>query len=603
MNTFKSFSLLPAIQESLDALGFTKPTEIQEKIIPTLIEDHKKDVHAQAQTGTGKTLAFGIPLLHAVDPSIKKVQGLVLAPTRELVCQIYEALKVVSRGTEIHIEPVYGGMDIVRQIKNIKRGAQIIIGTPGRINDHIRRKSLKLGDLKVFVLDEADIMLDMGFREEIDEVLTIAPKGSNIWLFSATVMAGIKKLIKSHMHDVVSVKSEKAGASNAQVKQYYCLVPGRKRIETLTRFIEAAANFNGIVFCRTKALVSEVTEELASKGMKVNCLHGDMKQTLRNHVIKGFKNKDFTIMVATDVAARGIDVSDLTHVINFNIPDDSESYTHRIGRTGRAGKEGTAILLITKGELAKVKRLERELKGKIVEIAIPPVEAIINLKMTAVSDFIEQAKLGEKKHAAVEKAITGIVESFSQEEVQKALKVALREKFFQGVDERKKLVAESGVVPQEICMELGFDNGLEEEQVYEYLHSVCKLQPQEIRKVRVLNKKTFISISEARLKEVLEHMKASPLGKKTLKVYLVEDDYRPEKRFGGRGGDRRGGGGRGGDRRGGSGRRDSGSRGDRSGSDRSSGGGSSRGYSRSDSGERERGGKKRQSYNSGSKRK
>lgn len=347
METFGNFSLLPEIQSSLKALGFTKPTEIQEKVITILLKNPKTDLHAQAQTGTGKTLAFGIPLLQSIDTKLKSVQGLIIAPTRELVLQIYESLKDVSRGTNILIEPIYGGMPIERQITNIRRGAQIIVGTPGRLNDHLRRKTLSLKSVKILILDEADIMLDMGFKEEIDNILNHTPKDRAIWLFSATVMSGIKQLIKSHMHNVISIKGTEKGIVSSQVKQYYCIVQMRKRIEATARFIEAAPGFYGIIFCQTKILTTEVFEELASKSFRANCLHGDMKQTLRNHVIKGFRNKDFNILIATDVAARGIDVSDLTHVINFSIPDEHENYIHRIGRTGRAGKEGIAITFVS----------------------------------------------------------------------------------------------------------------------------------------------------------------------------------------------------------------------------------------------------------------
>lgn len=533
MNTFDTLSSLlsSSIKDALRGLGFTKPTEIQAKIIPILLEDYKKDVHAQAQTGTGKTLAFGIPLLQAMDISERKVQGLVMAPTRELVLQIYESLKDVSRGTNIAIEPIYGGMPISRQIDSIRRGVQIIVGTPGRINDHLRRGSLQLDKLKVLVLDEADIMLDMGFREEIDEILDVAPNNRHIWLFSATVMAGIKKLIKSHMNDVLTIQAAKTEVSAPQISQYYCIVPERQRAEATMRFIEAAPDFNGIIFCRTKVLSSEITEELASKGFKVNCLHGDMKQSLRNHVIKGFKNKDFNILVATDVAARGIDVSDLSHVINYSMPDDIESYIHRIGRTGRAGKEGIAILLITGSQLYRVKRLEKTLNVRLLEIAVPSVDAIVNVKMGAVSDFIEQAKKDDKKYAAVDNAISKIVDSFTPEQIRTAFEVALREKFFQGVHETKKHTIEDsasvGSAPQEICMELGLENGVDEDQVRSYLYTSCKLLPQEINKVRVLKFKTFISIPENRLKSSLEFMRENPIVKGKFKAYLVKDEYRP----------------------------------------------------------------------------
>ena len=531
MNSFDTISLLPAIKDSLASLGFTKPTEIQAKVIPTLVDDYRQDMHAQAQTGTGKTLAFGIPLLQAVDPSVNHVQGLIIAPTRELVLQIYESLKDVSRGTNINIEPIYGGMSISRQITNIRRGVQIIVGTPGRLNDLLRRKALKIKDLKILVLDEADIMLDMGFRQDLDAIFDHAPKDRHIWLFSATVMAGIKKLMTSHMKNVITIKASKAGIASSQVSQYFCVVPERKRLEATIRFIEAAPNFNGIVFCRTRALTSEVTEELASKGLKANCLHGDMKQSLRNHVIKGFKNKDFNILVATDVAARGLDVSDLSHVINYSAPDDNESYIHRIGRTARAGKEGIAILLISPSERYRVKRLENITKSKILEIAIPPVDSIINVKMGAVSDFIEQAKKVDKKYAAVDDALKKIVDSFSPEEIRAAFEVALKEKFFKGVHENKKdAFGEGSSVPKEICMELGTEHGVSEDQVRSYLYTTCKLLPQEVSKARVLKQKTFISIPENRLESCLAQMRDNPIIKKKVKIYMVEDHFRPQPR-------------------------------------------------------------------------
>lgn len=532
MNNFDSFALLPTLKKRLTALGFTTPTPIQERIVPVLLENYQQDVHAQAQTGTGKTLAFGIPLIQAIDASKKVVQGLVMAPTRELVLQIYESLKDVAADTGVIIEPIYGGMPIYRQIDSIKRGVHIIIGTPGRINDHLRRGSLHLDKLKVLVLDEADIMLDMGFREEIDEILDAAPEGRNIWLFSATVMSGIKQLIASHMSNVVSVQVAKVQAAAPQISQYYCTIPERQKIEATARFIEAAPDFYGIIFSRTKVLSTEITEELASKGLKVNCLHGDMKQTLRNHVIKGFKNHDFNILVATDVAARGIDVSDLSHVINYSIPDDDESYIHRIGRTGRAGKQGIAILLVTPSQLYRVKRLEKITNAKIIQIAVPSVEAIVNVKMGAVSDFIEQSKKEDQKSTAVDSAIKKIVDSFSADEVRRAFEVALKEKFFQGLHEGSGLREQVSIsdVPQEICMDIGQEHGVDEDQVRSYLYTQCKLVPQEISKVRVLKFKTFISIAQNRLKNCLDAMRNSSIAKQKVKVYLVKDDYHPGAR-------------------------------------------------------------------------
>jgi len=549
VSIFSDFKLLPSIQKSLDSLGFTTPTEIQEKVIPVLLENAKRDVHAQAQTGTGKTLAFGIPLLHTIDSNSKKVQALVVAPTRELVLQIYESLRDVSRQSGISIAPIYGGMSMMRQIDAIKRGAQIIIGTPGRLNDHLRRKTLSLKDVKVLVLDEADIMLDMGFKEEVDKILTYTPKNRSIWLFSATVKPGIKELIASHMHDVFSVRALKKNAASTQVKQYYCVVQRRKRTEAAARFIEASPDFYGIIFCQTKMLTSEVTEQLASKGLRVNCLHGDMSQNLRNQVIKGFRNKDFNILVATDVAARGIDVSDLTHVINYSIPEEHENYIHRIGRTGRAGKEGIAILFVAASEMYRLKRLERAANTMLKEIPIPSVGSIISAKMGAVSDFIEQAKKPNEKLSEVHTALQVMIDSFTPEEIRQSLAVALEDKFFK--DMAHEDIADvrpiSGMAPKEICMDRGRDDGILEDDVRNYLHTVCQLLPQDISKVRVLNKKTFISIPEERLKECVKAMQATPMVDTKMRIAIVEDVYRekrdrprPHARRGERGGFKRG---------------------------------------------------------------
>lgn len=536
-NTFDDFLLMPHMHDALKTLGFTTPTPVQSDVVPLLLENFKQDVHVQAQTGTGKTLAFGIPLIHAIDPTSKAVQGLVMAPTRELVLQIYESLKNVSKGTGIVIEHICGGMPINAQISALRRGVHIIIGTPGRINDHLERKTLKLDGLKVLVLDEADIMLDMGFMLEIDAILKFVPEERNIWLYSATVMSGIQKLIRSHMKNVISVKSSQGAPSSACIKQYYCMVPMKKRLEATIRFIEAAPSFYGIIFCRTKTLTTEVTEELASRGFKVNCLHGDMKQTLRNHVIKGFKNRDFSILIATDVAGRGIDVSDLTHVINYSIPDESEAYVHRIGRTGRAGKEGIAIMFITGSEKYRLKRIESVVKTSLSEITVPPMDSIITAKMSGIADFIEQAKKTAIKETGVDKALTELINSFTDQEIRYSFAVALKEKFLQGVRddaqdfEFAEHVSQSHntLIPQEICIELGQDDGLDEQLVSDYILAVCGIEPQDVSKLRVLRNKTFIAVPESKLKTCISQMQSTPIIDRAHRVHVVQDVYREKQ--------------------------------------------------------------------------
>jgi ATP-dependent RNA helicase DeaD len=567
VNNFTDMPLLPEIQKNLAALGFTTPTEIQKIVIPTLIET-KRDVHAQAQTGTGKTLAFGIPLIQTIDATNKSTQALVVAPTRELVLQIHESLKPICQGLGITIEPIYGGMSIERQMFNLRRGAHIVVGTPGRLNDHLRRKTMSLKDLSVLVLDEADIMLDMGFKEEVDEILTKTPSTRNIWLFSATVGTGIRQLINSHMHNVLTVKSEQKNTASKQVKQFFCVTSMQKRVDAVARFIESVPDFYSIIFCRTKMLTDDVTEALASRGFRVNCLHGDMKQTLRNQVIKGFKNKDFNVLVATDVAARGIDVSDLTHVMNFSIPDDSENYIHRIGRTGRAGKEGVAITFVTGSEIKRVKRIEREVNVTIQEIQVPACDDIVKIKMTAVSDFIEQSKKIENKYSAIHQQIKELINSFSEDEIRNAFALALEDKFLKGVatEQLGCIVPQNSTVPQDICLTVGKNLGFTEQIVRNYITATCKLQPQEIGKISVQSTKTFICIPQEKIKECIAHMQTTPLSQSKFRIYLVdalghgkqsqdqgdsfERRHETKQRFGSRGGDR------GGERRSG-GRRDS----------------------------------------------
>ncbi len=530
MSKFIDFPIVPSILSSIQALGFETPTEIQEKIIPLLLKNLSQDVHAQAQTGTGKTLAFGIPLLHTIDSSSKIVQALVVAPTRELVLQIFESLRDVSRQTGIKIEPIYGGMPMQKQIDGIKRGAQIVIGTPGRLIDHIKRRTLKLDHVKTLVLDEADIMLDMGFREDIDQLLEQLPTKRSIWLFSATVKSGIKQLIDSHMRNVLSVRATTQNVTSKQVQQYYSVVQKSKRIEAAIRFIEAAPEFYGIIFCQTKLLTGEVSERLASRGFRANCLHGDMSQSLRNQVIKGFKQKDFPILVATDVAARGIDVTNLSHVINFSIPEEHENYIHRIGRTGRAGKEGIAILLIASNETSRLRRLEKSIHVKLQEIPVPSLETIISAKMSAVSDFIEQSKHPRKELTEVHSAIMKLIESFSLDEIRASFAVALEDKFFADMvhEDIQDVPMKEATSPREICLQIGHDNGMTEDRVRNYLHTTCGLLPQEITKVRVLNKKSFISMPEDKLSSCLQAMQKNPI-KRGVAAEIVEDFYRPRR--------------------------------------------------------------------------
>lgn len=539
MIQFNSLSLLPSIQKALDTLGFTTPTDIQAEVIPLLLAQPTRDIYAQAQTGTGKTLAFGIPLLHVINPSSRNVQALILAPTRELVLQISESLTKVAMGSGIRVEAVYGGMPIQKQVQMIRSGAHIVVGTPGRINDHLRRKTLSLDNLNVFVLDEADIMLDMGFKEEIDVMLEHAPQECPIWLFSATFKPAIKQIIASYMEDPLSVRVAAKDVINTQVGQYFCVVNPRQRVAATVRFIESDPEFYGIIFCQTKAQAAEVKDELVQYGFMADCLHGDMSQTLRNKVIKGFKSKKFNILVATDVAARGIDVSDLTHVINFSIPREFDSYVHRIGRTGRAGKQGTAILFVSPSERGKLKQLERVTHAQLQEIKVPSAQDLMALTLKNVETYLNDLVGQPAQSDEITTKIQELLSEYSKEQLATILVSNIKKTFFKKYSDTNfntnfsKHDGSEGSVTQEICIDLGKMDHMSEDIVRDYLEEVCDVTAQDIRKLRIIDKKTFIEVTPNLLNKCFDALKKNPISDKKHKVFLLEDTYKDSNRGGG----------------------------------------------------------------------
>lgn len=398
MTDLKKFRDLGISQTMLDALhkkGFEEPTPIQAKTIPFLLSN-KKDLIGKAQTGTGKTAAFGIPLIEAIMPNKGHIQGLILAPTRELAIQVTEELSSFAASFNIKIISVYGGQPIDRQIQRLQRGVDIVVGTPGRIIDHLNRKTMNISKLSYLILDEADEMLNMGFVEDIEEILKMAPKERRTVLFSATMPPHIERLAKKYMGDyeMISVASEKNAKKNIQ--QIYFEVAQSDKFEALYRIIDVEESFYGMVFCRTKVDVEEITSKLANRGSRAEQIHGDLSQGQREKVLQRFRDKKINILVATDVAARGLDVEDLTHVINYSLPQDPESYVHRIGRTGRAGKSGTAITLITPSEYRKMISIQKMANTTILKQEVPKVQDVIdNKKQRIVSSVIKMLDEGD----------------------------------------------------------------------------------------------------------------------------------------------------------------------------------------------------------------
>lgn len=384
---FDELNLYPEILRGIQEMGFEEATPIQGKAIPVVMEG--VDIIGQAQTGTGKTAAFGIPLLMKVDPKNKKTQEIVLCPTRELAIQVAEEIRSLAKYMHgVKILPVYGGQDIVKQIRSLKGGAQIIIGTPGRVMDHLRRKTIKCEAVNTIVLDEADEMLNMGFREDIETVLEYIPEDRQTVLFSATMPKPILEITRKYQKDAVTIKVVKKELTVPSIEQYYYDVKRKDKVEVLSRLLDVYDPKLSLVFCNTKRMVDEVVNALQGRGYFAEGLHGDMKQVQRDRVMNNFRNGRTEILVATDVAARGIDVDDVEAVFNFDIPQDDEYYVHRIGRTGRAGRTGRSFTFVKGKEVYKLKDIQRYCKTKILAQKIPSMEDVAQVKLEKIMEHI-----------------------------------------------------------------------------------------------------------------------------------------------------------------------------------------------------------------------
>lgn len=395
MNTFQESGLHENIIKAINELGFEKPTPIQEKTLPFLLSSNK-DVIALAQTGTGKTAAFGLPMIHNIEWKNKSVQGLVLCPTRELCMQITNDLDYYSKYIDgLFVVPVYGGTSIDKQISALKRGGQIVVGTPGRVLDLIKRKKLILKDIKYMVLDEADEMLNMGFKEDLDSILSKTPSERQSMLFSATMPKGIANIAKKYMQNAeeISVGRRNMGAENVQ--HHYYAVQASNRYMALKRITDYYPNIYGIVFCRTRRETKEVADKLMQDGYNADALHGDLSQAQRDYVMNRFRQKQLQLLIATDVAARGLDVNDLSHIINYNIPDELGAYIHRSGRTGRAGKHGISITIIHGRESNKISQLEKIVGKTFEKKDVPTGKDVCEKQLFRLIDKVEWVEVDE----------------------------------------------------------------------------------------------------------------------------------------------------------------------------------------------------------------
>jgi len=408
--TFSELGLDENIISAITKMGYENPTPIQEKAIPYLL-DNQGDLVGLASTGTGKTAAFGLPLLNQIDVNDRKTQGLIICPTRELCLQISRDLEDYSKEVRgLKVTAVYGGTDIQKQIRTIEKGVHVIVATPGRLLDLINRRRVKIGDIKTVILDEADEMLNMGFKEDIDDILAGTPATKSVWLFSATMPKEVARIAKNYMTDPFEITVGGKNETNKNISHQYYAVKGRDKYSALKRLLDFNPDIYGLVFCRTRRDTAAVADKLMADGYSAEPLHGDLSQAQRDRVMEKFRAKSIQILVATDVAARGIDVNGITHVIHHSLPEDVENYTHRSGRTARAGNTGISLALVDPRDGRKLKSIERIIKSEFQKMSVPKAEDIIEKQLFSLVNNLKNSEVNESK---IEKYMPSVLESLN----------------------------------------------------------------------------------------------------------------------------------------------------------------------------------------------
>jgi ATP-dependent RNA helicase DeaD len=516
MESFKKLGLEDRVLEGINQLGFENPTPIQEQAIPVLLSG-KRDFIGLAQTGTGKTAAFGLPLLQILDFNIKTTQALILAPTRELCVQIATDIQKFSAGMKgINIIPVYGGASITTQMQQIRRGAQIIVATPGRLIDLLDRKTINLKEISIVVLDEADEMLNMGFQEDIDYILENTPDTRTTWLFSATMPPEVRTIARKYMENPFELTVGKKNAGAENIEHVYYVVHARDRYLALKRIVDFSPDIFAIVFCRTKIESQEVAEKLIKDGYSANSLHGDLSQQQRDKVMGQFRNRTLQLLIATDVAARGIDVSDITHVINYELPDDTEVYTHRSGRTARAGKSGISIAIINMKEIGKIKQLERQLNKKFTLAKIPDGFEVCEKQLMHLIQKVHDVEVDEHAIGSYLPGIYEELKDLTKEEVIKKFTSLEFNRFLDyyrnapdiNVDaSRPGAASERGKMRQgnqdTLFINLGSADGFDASKMLRYICDISEIKGASIGRIDIKGVYSFIDIDRDILPTVL----------------------------------------------------------------------------------------------------
>jgi len=527
LENFKELGLSDDIIKELKKKGFEEPTEIQKKIIPILLKEDI-DIVGQAQTGTGKTAAFGLPILERLTKS-KDVQTLILVPTRELAIQVSEELNSFKGKKKLQIIPVYGGQSITDQIKKLSNGVDIVVGTPGRINDHLRRESLDLSKVSYVVLDEADEMLNMGFIDEVEEILKQTNPDRQTLLFSATMQESVLDIAKKYMKDYKTVLTKNVQLTVDLTDQIYFEVSNSDKFEALCRIIDMEIDFYGLIFCRTKVAVDELTNRLMDRGYDVESIHGDLSQYQRERTLEKFKKKRTNILVATDVAARGIDIINLSHVINYSLPQDPEAYIHRIGRTGRAGKKGIAITFISPEEYRKLMFIQKFAKTTIRKEKIPGASEIIKVKKDRIGAEIFKI-IENRTHTDYLKTAEAILKGNDPKEILAAMiKYSFHDQL--NADQYKDIneVSIDKKGTSRLFVSLGKKDGLSTRSLIKMITNATKVKAGNIDDVRVMDSFSFLTVSFEDAEIILKNFSSND-GKNKAIVQIANDaKIKPEK--------------------------------------------------------------------------
>lgn len=514
--TFSELGLDENILKAIDGMGFEEPSKIQAEVIPVLLEGH--DVIGQAQTGTGKTLAFGAPILSRLGRSEGNINSIILTPTRELAIQVNDELNRIAKFSRVKLLPVYGGQPIERQISALRRGIDIVVGTPGRVLDLIRRKIIDLSSIRFLVLDEADEMLNMGFIDDIEEIIKNSNEDRQTMLFSATMPSEIKKLAKRYMKEETKhIAILKSSMTVATVDQYYYEVKNKDRFESLCRILDVDEPSSAIIFCKTKRGVDELVEGLQGRGYSAEGMHGDMNQNQRINTLRKFKEGSLEFLIATDVAARGIDVENVTHVINYDLPQEVESYVHRIGRTGRANREGIAYTLVTAREYMSLKQIEKATKSKIRRREIPTVDEIFSSKYKNMLSRITET-LEQESYKRFIPLATELDEDFNLVEVAAALMDMLYSKEVSYDYTENELGSTTGY--KRLFINAGRLDRVNPKQLLEFFKETASVNKEDIGDIDILEKFSFVNVTDDAAESIMKYCIGKKIGGRKLNIEI-----------------------------------------------------------------------------------